>query len=86
MPAVSKNTSRQRFSVIFWLSRCKTFELPIATISVWLAGQKTLSPQQIRVFENTTNTWQTGIGVIFGLLGGKAADLLDEDEDNNDAA
>jgi hypothetical protein len=53
--------------------------------SVWLAGQKTLSPQQIRVFENTSNTWQTGIGVIFGLLGGKAADLLDEDEDSNDA-
>jgi hypothetical protein len=57
--------------------------------SVWLSGQKTLSPQQIRVFENTVNTWQTGVGVLFGLLGGKAADLFDgaeeEGEDDNNA-
>jgi hypothetical protein len=76
-----------KLSPVFRLVFFTVLALTVAsgTTSVWLAGQKNLSPHQIRVFENTANTWQTGIGVIFGLLGGKAADLFDEDEDSNDA-
>ncbi|MDJ0635298.1 MAG: hypothetical protein QNJ34_19055 [Xenococcaceae cyanobacterium MO_188.B29] len=40
--------------------------------SLWLADKENLSEQQNRIFETTTMTWNMGIGVIFGLLGGKA--------------
>jgi peptidoglycan/LPS O-acetylase OafA/YrhL len=53
----------------------------------YLAAQPTLSPQQNRIFESATTTWQMGIGAIFALLGSsKATNLLrsqteaDEDE------
>ena len=74
------------FQLVF--STVLTLTCVSGATSVWLSGQKSLSPQQIRVFENTVNTWQTGVGVLFGLLGGKAADLFDpeeeeEEEDNN---
>lgn len=41
-------------------------------VSLYLASQEQLSPQQSRVFEMASATWQTGIGAVFGLLGGKA--------------
>ena len=43
--------------------------------SLWLAKEENLSQQQNRIFETTTMTWNMGIGVIFGLLGGKATTL-----------
>lgn len=52
--------------------------------SLWLASKPELSPQQNRIFENTTSTWQLGIGAIFGLMGSKATDLLEDDEENDD--
>ncbi len=51
--------------------------------SVWLASQPNLSEYQIRVLENSTATWQTGIGAIFGLLGSKATNLLEAKEDED---
>jgi hypothetical protein len=52
--------------------------------SCWIASQSNLSPQQDRIFESTTATWQTGIGVLFGLLGSKVTDLLQPEEDEDD--
>lgn len=50
--------------------------------SFWMASQTNLSAQQNRIFENLTTTWQMGIGAIFGLLGSKATDLFESDEDD----
>jgi hypothetical protein len=41
-----------------------------------LAAQEQLSPQQTRVFETCSATWQMGVGAVFGLLGSKATDLF----------
>jgi hypothetical protein len=50
--------------------------------SFWLAANEQLSPQQARVFETCNTTWNMGIGAIFGLLGSKATDLFQtEDEE-----
>ena len=51
--------------------------------SLWLASQPNLSEYQLKVLENSTATWQTGMGAIFGLLGSKATELLDAGEDEN---
>ncbi|KAB8317256.1 hypothetical protein SD81_018210 [Tolypothrix campylonemoides VB511288] len=51
--------------------------------SLWLASQLKLSEYQVRVLENSTATWQTGVGAIFGLLGSKATDLLEAEEEEN---
>jgi hypothetical protein len=48
--------------------------------SLWLASQPNLSEYQVRVLENSTATWQTGIGGIFGLLGSKAEEEDGEKE------
>jgi hypothetical protein len=52
-----------------------------------LAAKDNLTPQQTRIFETCTTTWNMGIGAIFGLLGSKATDLLgrsnEEDSDDN---
>jgi hypothetical protein len=40
--------------------------------------------QQERVFETCQTTWQTGIGAVVGLMGGKAADLLHKEEEEED--
>ncbi|MDY6938292.1 MAG: hypothetical protein SWY16_11550 [Cyanobacteriota bacterium] len=53
--------------------------------SLWLASKAELSPQQIRVFENCTATWQMGIGAVFGLLGSKATDLFETDDGDDRA-
>lgn len=50
-----------------------------------LAAQERLSPQQTRVFETCSATWQMGVGAVFGLLGSKATDLFHlEQEDNKE--
>jgi len=49
--------------------------------SLKLAANLSLSPQQERIFESTTTTWQMGVGAIFGLLGSKATDLFQSDDD-----
>lgn len=41
-----------------------------------LAAEEQLSPQQTRVFETCSATWQMGVGAVFGLLGSKATDLF----------
>ncbi len=41
-----------------------------------LAAQEQLSPQQTRVFETCSATWQMGVGAVFGFLGSKATDLF----------
>ncbi len=48
-----------------------------------LAAQEQLSPQQSRVFETCSATWQMGVGAVFGLLGSKATDLfhLEQEDD-----
>lgn len=48
--------------------------------SCWFAQQPELSPQQNRVFESSITTWQMGVGAIFGLLGGRAADIFHQKE------
>jgi hypothetical protein len=52
--------------------------------AVGLASQEPLTPQQVRVFESCQTTWQTGIGAVVGLLGGKAAELLQNQEKKED--
>lgn len=50
-----------------------------------LAAQEQLSPQQTRVFETCSATWQMGVGAVFGLLGSKATDLFQlEQEDDRE--
>lgn len=44
-----------------------------------IASQPQLTPQPERVFETCQTTWQTGIGAV-GLMGGKAADILHEED------
>ncbi|MFM7427912.1 MAG: hypothetical protein ACKO7W_23420 [Elainella sp.] len=50
--------------------------------SLWLSSKGNLSPEQTRVFETCNTTWNMGIGAIFGLLGSKAADLFEEDKND----
>lgn len=47
-------------------------------VGVGMAGQRDLTPQQVRVFEAAQLTWQTGTGALLGLLGGKT--VQDDDE------
>lgn len=52
--------------------------------SLYLAAKTNLSEHQVRVLENSTATWLTGSGAIFGLLGSKLTDLLEAEEDNEE--
>lgn len=52
--------------------------------SFWLAAKDNLSPQQNRVFETCNTTWNMGIGAIFGLLGSKATDLFQPNDDEEE--
>lgn len=70
---VNQKNNISRFQQIFFTVLFLT--LLSGATSVWLAGQKSLSQQQNRLFETTTMTWNMGVGVIFGLLGGKATAL-----------
>jgi hypothetical protein len=57
------------------------FTLLSGGASFWLAAKDNLSPQQIRVFETCNTTWNMGIGAIFGVLGNKATDLFQPDDE-----
>ena len=57
------------------------FTLLSGTTSLYLAFKADLSPEQIRVFETSTATWNMGIGAIFGLLGSQATELFDEEDE-----
>ena len=60
------------------------FTLVSGITAVVIASQPQLTPQQERVFETSQTTWDTGMGVLFGLMGGKAADLLYKEEEEED--
>jgi hypothetical protein len=63
------------------------FTLVSGITAVGIASQPQITPQQERVFETCQTTWQTGIGAVVGLMGGKAADLLplrEEEEEDKD--
>jgi hypothetical protein len=76
------------------LKTTSTFKLVFFTVvgltllsggtSVWLASQEQLSPPEVQVFQTSSETWQTGIGAVFGLLGGQAANLLQQEENKED--
>ncbi|MBD1889322.1 hypothetical protein [Coleofasciculus sp. FACHB-SPT9] len=57
------------------------FTLVSGITAVVIASQPHLTPQQERVFETCQTTWQTGIGAVVGLMGGKAANLLHKQEE-----
>jgi hypothetical protein len=76
------------------LNITSTFKLVFSTVvgltllsgstSVWLSFQEHLSPEQTRIFESCSTTWQMGTGAVFGLLGGKAADGLHQEEEEEE--
>jgi hypothetical protein len=56
-------------------------------VSLHLSSQAPLALEQNRVFEMASNTWQTGIGAVFGLLGAKAiipSPQKDEEEEDSE--
>jgi hypothetical protein len=69
------------FQQVFFTAVCLT--LLSGAGSLWLSGKGDLSPEQTRVFETFNTTWNMGIGAIFGLLGSKAAEMLDQEKDEN---
>lgn len=70
------------FQQVFYTVVC--FTLLSGGVSICLAAQEDLSPQQIRMFETCNTTWNMGIGAIFGLLGSKATNLLESDEEDEE--
>lgn len=70
------------FAVVF--SAVLGLTLVSGATSLWLSFQNYLSPEQKRIFESSSITWQTGTGAIFGLLGGKAADILHQEESDKE--
>ena len=67
---MNKKITSSKFQQVFFTVLFLT--LLSGGTSLWLADKENLSEQQIRIFETTTMTWNMGVGVIFGLLGGKA--------------
>ena len=74
-----KSKSKRLFQQIFFTVLMLT--LLSGGISFWLASTPELSPNQNRIFEISTNTWQAGINSIFGLLGFKALEALQQDQE-----
>jgi hypothetical protein len=71
------------FQQVFFTVVC--FTIVSGGASFWLSAKDNLSPQQNRVFETCNTTWNMGIGAIFGLLGSKATDLFQsEDEEGKE--
>lgn len=80
-----KNTPPQippAFQLVFSSVICLT--LLSGGVSLSLGTKDSLSPQQVRIFETCNTTWNMGVGAIFGLLGSKADDLFDRDDENDD--
>ncbi len=70
-----KNTPPQSpspFEKVFATVVCIT--LLSGGVSLLLSTEDQLSPQQASIFETSKDTWNMGIGAIFGLLGSKADD------------
>ncbi|HEY9881668.1 MAG TPA: hypothetical protein V6D29_24670 [Leptolyngbyaceae cyanobacterium] len=67
------------FRLVFFTT--VSFTLLSGGTSLWLASKPELSPQQNRIFENTTTNWQLGIEAIFGLIGSKATDFSEDDNE-----
>lgn len=53
-------------------------------MSLWLASQPNLSEYQVKILEDNRSHCNDGIKVIFGLLGAKAIDLLESDNDEKE--
>ncbi|MBD2776668.1 hypothetical protein [Iningainema tapete] len=70
------------FAVVF--STVLGLTLVSGATSLWLSCQDGLSIEQKRLFESSSTTWQMGTGAIFGLLGAKAADILHEEESDDE--
>ncbi len=70
------------FQQVFFTAVC--FTLLSGGASFWLAAKDNLSPQQNRVFETCNTTWNMGIGAIFGLLGSKATDLFQSNDEEQE--
>jgi hypothetical protein len=68
------------FLLVFFTTT--SFTLLSGGCSIWLSSNAELSPQRTRVFETCNTTWTMGIGAIFGLLGSKAADLFESEQDD----
>jgi hypothetical protein len=88
------NSTLALTTVVTMIKITSTFKLVFGTVvgftlisgitAVGIASQPQLTPQQDRVFETCQTTWQTGIGAVVGLMGGKAADLLHKEEEDED--
>ncbi|HEY9599973.1 MAG TPA: hypothetical protein V6C85_00060 [Allocoleopsis sp.] len=70
------------FQQVFFTVVC--FTLVSGGASIWLSTKDNLSPQQNRVFETCNTTWNMGIGAIFGLLGSKATDLFQPNDEEKE--
>lgn len=75
-----KSTLSPAFQQIFFTAVSLT--VLSGAMSFNLADKDNLTPQQTRIFETCTTTWNMGIGAIFGLLGSKATDLLANQKDD----
>jgi hypothetical protein len=71
------------FTFLIVFATTTTLTLFSGGCAIRLSANDNLTPHQTRVFETCNTTWNMGIGAIFGLLGSKAADLLDA-ADNRD--
>jgi hypothetical protein len=68
----NKSVFQQVFFTVFMLT------LVSGGTSFWLASYPNLSPQQNRIFEIATITWQVGMNTIFGLLGSNTLEALQQ--------
>ncbi|MEG4022996.1 hypothetical protein [Microcoleus sp. S13C4] len=57
------------------------FTLLSGGVSFWISTEDQPSPQQARIFETCNNTWNMGVGAIFGLLSSKVVQDNDDDEE-----
>ncbi|EKU96565.1 hypothetical protein Lepto7375DRAFT_0029 [Leptolyngbya sp. PCC 7375] len=73
-PSISNEFQQVFFTVVI-------LTLTSGATLIFFAQEKDPSPYQNRVFETCAATWQMGVGAIFGLLGGKAADLLQSENE-----
>jgi hypothetical protein len=77
---MKNNTSvTTAFQQVFFTVVC--FTLLSGGASCWMASQKGLTHEQSRIFEICNTTWSMGVGAIFGLLGGKALEILNSDQE-----
>ena len=75
MESNNKVKTNKVFKLVF--SATLAITVSCGGTSLWLASQEKLTEPQQRIIETCIATWQTGCGVIFGLLGSKATDLFD---------